>query len=123
MSSGDHERSARSLTDSPVYWVYLFCTAGLVALFLAEGKFAARQAQIERKAQGRQRAVQNLAGRELVTVLSDEEHTHISLRPLYYVLGAVLTLAWAHLIVRQWRRQRSVANLTVSSSNPVVHPP
>ncbi len=92
----------RTITDSAWYWVYLFCTAGLIALILAEPKFAARQSQIERKGQGRQRAVQNLSGREPQTPLSDEEHTQMRLRPLYYVLGGLLTAAWGHLLWKQY---------------------
>jgi hypothetical protein len=65
-------------------------------------KYAARQSQIERKAQGRQRAAQNLAGREPVTPLSDEENTQIRLRPLYYVLGVLLAAAWGHLLWTQF---------------------
>ena len=105
----------RPLTESPWYWVYLFCTAGLVALILAGPKFAARQSQIERKAQGRQRAAQNIAGKVPVTPLSDEEHTQIGLRPLYYVLGGVLLVAWIQLIWRQYfRRQPLVSDSPLS---------
>ena len=92
----------RSISESPWYWVYLFCTAGLIALVLAEPKFAARQSQIERKAQGRQRAAQNLSGQEPRTPLSDEGHTQIRLRPLYYVVGGLLTAAWGHLLWKQY---------------------
>jgi hypothetical protein len=94
-----------SITESPWYWVYLFTTAGLIALLLLEPRFGARQSQIERAAQGRQRAIQNLSGKEPVTSLSDEEHTQISLRPLYYVLAALLLVAWANLI---WRHKNPV---------------
>jgi hypothetical protein len=97
----------RSITELPSYWIYLFCTAGLVALVLAGPKFAARQSQIERKDQGRQRAAQNLSGREPFTQLSDEEHTQIGLRPLYYVLGGLLVIAWLHLIWRQYLQPRT----------------
>src|SRR5688572_21680355 len=92
----------RSITESPWYWVYLFCTAGLVALVLAGPKFAARQSQIERKAQGRQRAAQHLSGQEPVTALSDAENTQISLRPLFYSLGGILVVAWMHLLWRSY---------------------
>jgi hypothetical protein len=91
-------QSRRSISESPWYWVYLFCTAGLVALVLAGPKFAARQSQIERTAQGRQRAVQQMTGEEPRTPLSDQEHTQIRLRPLYYILGGLLAAAWGHLL-------------------------
>lgn len=110
----------RSLTESPWYWVYLFCTAGLIALMLAGPKFAARQLQIERKAQGRQRAAQNIAGQEPVTPLSEEGRTHIQLRPLYYVLGGILALAWGGLLWKQYfgRRTRE----TVAGPDKITTP-
>lgn len=109
-------KSALSLTDSPWYWVYLFCTAGLIALVLAGPKFAVRQSQIERSAQGRQRAIQNLSGREPVTPMSSAEHTQISLRPLYYVLGALLAVAWINLGWRNLRARRNLRQPTVPPS-------
>jgi hypothetical protein len=110
------------LSDSPWYWVYLFCTAGLIALVLAGPKFAARQSQIERSAQGRQRAVQNLSGEEPTTQLSTEENTHIRLRPLYYVLGALLAFAWIKLGWKQLRRRQALKSQmlppSVASKSP-----
>jgi hypothetical protein len=97
----------RSITDSPWYWLYLFCTAALIALFLAQTKFAARQSQIERKAQGRQRAIQNISGKEPRTPLSDVQRTHIRLWPLFVVLGLILLGAWGHLIWKHFSRNRS----------------
>ena len=108
----DHAR----LTDSPWYWVYLFCTAGLIALVLAGPKFAARQSQIERSGQGRQRAIQNLSGEEPTTQLSSAENTHIRLRPLYYVLGAVLAFAWIQLGWKQLRRRQALKSQMLSAS-------
>jgi hypothetical protein len=95
-----------SITESPWYWVYLFCTAGLVALVLIGPKYAARQSQIERVGQGRQRAIQNLSGETPTTAMSSEDQVQISLRPLYLVLAALLAAAWAALIGRHLRRRR-----------------
>lgn len=92
-----------SLLDSPWYWVYVFCTAALVALMLMGWKFGARQAQIEREYQGRERAAQHVHGLEPTTAMSTPEHTIVTLQPLYYVLGAVLLVAW---IVLWWKHFR-----------------
>jgi hypothetical protein len=104
----DHStsRPIRSITESPWYWVYVFCTAGLVALLLVGPRYSVRQTQIERSAQGRQRAIQNLAG-EQPAPMPDEERTRISLRPLYFLLSVVLCIAWTNLIWRH-RRMRAV---------------
>src|SRR5580765_1754130 len=86
--------ASRSYTDSPWFWAYLFATAALVALALIGPKFAARQAQIEREFQGRQRAAQNAQGQEPSGTLSTAEKTLISLRPLFFGLAAISTVAW-----------------------------
>jgi hypothetical protein len=96
--------------------VYLFATAGLIALILCGPKFASRQSQIERSAQGRQRAIQNLHGEEPVTHISTAENTHIRLRPLYYVLGAILAVAWIQLSWKKIRQRRTNSSVTASAS-------
>jgi hypothetical protein len=116
-SFNDHSR----LTDSPWYWVYLFSTAGLIALILVGPKFAFRQSQIERSAQGRQRAAQNMSGSEPTTQMSTVESTHIVLRPLYFVLGGILACAWLNLSWRHFRRRRAVREqlpVPVDSNSP-----
>jgi hypothetical protein len=82
------------MTDSPWFWAYLFTTAALIALALIGPKFTARQAQIEREYQGRQRAAQNIQGQEPTGDLSMAEKTLISLRPLFFGLAAITTIAW-----------------------------
>jgi len=83
-----------SITDSPWFWAYLFATAALIALALIGPKFAARQAQIEREFQGRQRATQQAQGHEPSGELSNAEKTLITLRPLFLGLAAVTAAAW-----------------------------
>jgi hypothetical protein len=85
----------------------LFCTAGLIALVTMGPKYAARQSQIERSGQGRQRAIQSLAGEEPTTAMSSDEQTQISLLPLYCVLAALMAVAWVGLIWRHIRRART----------------
>ncbi len=82
------------MTDSPWFWAYLFTTAALIALALIGPKFAARQAQIEREFQGRQRAAQSMHGQEPTGPLSTAERTLITLRPLFFGLAAIMTVAW-----------------------------
>jgi hypothetical protein len=84
----------RSITDSPWFWAYLFCTAGLVALALIGPKYGPRQAQIEREFQGRHRAAQNQAGQEPSIALTDAERPLVGLRPLFLVLAAIMSIAW-----------------------------
>src|SRR5438132_7671870 len=96
--------ASRSMTDSPWFWAYLFTTAALIALAVIGPKFAARQAQIEREFQGRQRAAQNIQGQEPSGRLSTAERTLISLRPLCFGLAAITTGAW---IVFWWTRTKS----------------
>jgi Na+/proline symporter len=91
------------ITDSPWYWLYLFATFALVALFVMSPKFYARQAQIERNSQARQRAVQQRVGEEPSAPLSDEAHTTISLWPLYTIMSMLLLAGWIGL----WHRHRS----------------
>lgn len=92
----------RSFSDSPWFWAYLFATAALVALALIGPKFAARQAQIEREFQGRQRAAQSIQGQEPTGNLSTAERTLITLQPLFLGLAAITTIAW----IIFWRNQR-----------------
>src|SRR5262245_7525511 len=86
--------ASRSMTDSPWFWAYLFTTAALIALALISPKFAARQAQIEREFQGRQRVAQNVHGQEPSGTLSTAEKTLVSLRPLFFGLAGITTVAW-----------------------------
>src|SRR5437762_3870103 len=95
----------RPMTDSPWFWAYVFTTAALIALALIGPKFAARQAQIEREFQGRQRAAQNIHGQAPSGALSTAEQTLISLRPLLFGLAAITTIAWivfyrTHMVAR-----------------------
>ena len=94
-----------SITDSAWYWVYLFCTAGAVALLLAGPKFAVRQSQIERNGEDRLRVAHYVAGQPIdisEQATAEPATTRITLWPLYVVLGCVLSVAWFNL----WRSHR-----------------
>jgi len=107
-----------SITESPWYWVYLFCTAGLIALMLVGPRFSGRQVQIERNAEARQRAAQLVAGRNSDALpepgppLESASGTRIRLWPLYVVLGCLLGVAWLNL----WRHRRPAPRALVSAA-------
>lgn len=106
----------KSITDSPWYWVYLFCTAGTIALLLAGPKFAARQSQIERNSEARLQVAQRVASQQNNTAEQNAElrtSTRVTLWPLYAALGFVLSVAWFNL----WRRHRR-AYAAVAPSPP-----
>jgi len=100
--SGQSDR--KPITDSPWFWVYLFATGGLIALVLMGPKFMARQTEIERQAQGRQRAIRTQLGQEATTAMSSPDDTVISLRPLFWTLGSILVVAWSILWWKRFRR-------------------
>ena len=107
--NGTSAPAKTSITDSPWYWIYLFCTAGAVALLLAGPKFAARQSQIERNYEARQHAAQHVAKQQLDFTAREAEQlttTRVTLWPLYVMLGGVLSLAWFKLW-RHHKRQQS----------------
>ena len=94
--------SRSPLTDSPWFWVYLFATFALIVLTVMRPRVLERQAQIERKEQGRQRAVERAAGQDPKTPLSTPADTVIPLGPLFVLFGAVWIVSWIML----WRRRR-----------------
>lgn len=83
-----------SITDSPWFWAYLFGVGGLIALALASPKFGERQAQEERRLQGRERAAQQQAGVEMTGEISTPESTEVTLRPLFLGLAVLTSVAW-----------------------------
>ncbi len=109
-----------SITDSPWYWVYLFCTAGAVALVLAGPKFAARQSQIERNSEARQVAARHAANGSAefpapelsAPELSEPTSTRVTLWPLFVTLGIALSAAWFQL----WRHHQRTTRVDEISS-------
>ena len=91
------------LSDSPWFWLYLFATAGLIALWLAGGKYGPRQAQLERQFQAREEARLAARGETPPLQRSSPERLSIPLWPLYYFLAALVAVGWGQL---WWRRFR-----------------
>ncbi len=105
----------KSITDSPWYWVYLFCTVGAVALVLAGPKFAARQSQIERNYEARQVAAKHAANESADhpgPALEQQTQTRVTLWPLFVTLGVVLSVAWFQL----WRHHKRTSRHQETSS-------
>lgn len=93
----------KSLAENPWYWVYLFCTAALAMLVLAEPKLAEMMAQDHNKAAGRERAWQQSLGDEPSAKLATADQMKRVLRPIYIGLACVLVVAW----VIFWRQHFS----------------
>ena len=92
-----------AVTESPWFWAYLFGMFALVALSFAGPKFAARQAQLERQFQGRERALQIRSGEEPDIELSTPDETIITLWPLYAGLITTTAISWG---VFWWTRRQ-----------------
>lgn len=97
----------RSVLESPWYWVYVFCAAGLVGLLLLGPKVLDRQVQEERRFQGRQRAEEKKSGGVPVTPMSTRGATRLSLRPLFLLLITGFLIAWAMVWWHYWRPRRT----------------
>lgn len=96
------------ITDSPLFWLLLFGSVGLVLLTAIEPKFIKRQERIERMHESRQRARPADRGqtRDLTAAPAWQPTGRVSLRPLMLFLAGVLLVT---MVVMQFRRQRSIA--------------
>ncbi len=103
--TNEHE----SITDSPWYWAYVFIAAALAILFVAQERIRTRQAQVENKSQGRQRAARSLAGQQPSTPLSTPSNTLVQLWPLFVTLSVLLCVTMFGLS-RRWRGAASVGD-------------
>jgi hypothetical protein len=105
------------ITDSPWFWAMVYSAVPLVALALLSGKYAARQSQLERQYQGRQRmadgAASETAPAETNALAGDAEaesrpfsspdDTLISLIPLVAIF-ALCAIGSAVMLYRERRR-------------------
>ena len=107
----------RSITESPWYWAYVFCTGGLIALVVMGPRYTQRQTQIEQNLQKRQWAAQHVAGQAQSDLLPGSEEMSITLWPLFVVLGSILAVAWIKLIRDHLKRRNQQAEPTVESEN------
>jgi len=102
----DGPSTRQKLTDSPYYWIYLFCTVALAILIFMGPKIRARQAQIEQNYQGRQRAFEHLQGNVPATPVSTADNNQMQLGPLIACLAVILCIAWARLWWTHFRVSR-----------------
>lgn len=107
-------RTPPPLSDSPWFWAYLFATAGLVALWLASGKYSVRQGQIERQFQAREEARLAQGGKPAkLPVPTSFEQLRVPLRPLYLILAPIVAGCW----IVFWLRRRQAFSLVNSPSS------
>ena len=104
--------SQRSVLESPWYWGYVFCAAGLVGLLVMGPKVIDRQVQQERSFQGRQRAEERKAGVSPETTMSTRAATLLDLRPLFLLLITGFLMAWFMVWWHYLRRRRVGQNVT-----------
>jgi hypothetical protein len=95
----------RSISESPWYWIYLFCTVGLVLLVLMEPKVIALLARDTNQAVGRQRAWQQQMGQDPAAEMATAEQMKRFVRSLYAILGSVLLVGWIVFWWQQYRRR------------------
>jgi cytoskeletal protein RodZ len=102
------------LSDSPWFWLYVFGTAGIVALLWMSPKFGARQSQLDRQFEGRRHIMSQPADVAAARPFSNPERRAGSLRPLYWIMLAALVAGW---IALWWQRYRVPASTAQSGPN------
>lgn len=114
-----------SVTESPWYWLYLFATAGLVALIVVGPKFLVRQQREEFNFRGRQQVMNEAAGSDQETRPDSPspDETRITLTPLYLILAALLIFAWVNLWWRHFRFRAPGTSTTSASGTKSVRNP
>jgi hypothetical protein len=105
-----------SITESPWFWGMLFCLAGLLGTLAIGPKYSQRQAQLERKYQGRQRAAQVRQGQPPTTRLSEPETTRVRISPVQWGLALGLAAGW-FAVWRVLRRRRLEADPTTTAAD------
>jgi hypothetical protein len=95
-------------SDSPWFWALLFCSVALVAIVTVGPKFARRQAQLERRAEVRERIAYGQPTPAAGSQTAGEAHPSglRRLAPLTAVVAAGWTASWL-LLRRDLRRGNS----------------
>lgn len=110
------------ITDSPLFWVLLFGTVGLVMLSVVEPKFIQRQERIMRMQESRQRAKPAAADMTEDDLTSGQSMPawqptrQASLRPLMLFLAGVLLATMAAMHVRRHRAMTEYRRAHASSA-------
>lgn len=99
--------------DSPpsgswVHYLLAFTSFALVVLALMAGKIEKRQTRIEQQFHGIQEMQRRQSGRppDADPVTPEQRPALVTLRPLMFVLSAVLFVAWIAMVVRRLQRRR-----------------
>ena len=106
------------LTDSGWYWLYLYCTFGLITLVAAGPKIAQMQLQAERNYQARERANQQATGQPISQPLATLETRRINLQPLFLILAGLLCLGWIILWYRHFAARQHEAVIPSQAGDP-----
>jgi hypothetical protein len=108
------------LTDSPWFWIYLFGTAALIAMFLIgqkadtvqaqrDGNFTRRQMSLERQAAGGKTASDAAKPADQSAAA---EPRYVDFNVFYAIIGAVTVFAWI-MHWRQYLQRRSIPSSSV----------
>lgn len=95
------------LTDIPWFWAVLFCSVALIGILTVGPKFARRQAQLERRAEARERIAFGGPVKEIVTTHAPPSGLR-RLAPLAAVVGGAWIGSWI-LLQREIRRGRDIS--------------
>ncbi len=101
MPENESKPNRPPITDSAWFWVYLFATAGLIALTLTGNKFDHRQAEIEREFSARQSYGHVVSGEDGPMSPPSAGRQYLTLRPLYIALGVIVVVGWTTFYVRR----------------------
>lgn len=113
------QRVRTPLTDSPWFWLYLFGTAGVLAIAAQSTRYGDRQSQHDRQFQGRQHIYRHAADEDAAAPFSTAADKVADLRPLYALLLTVIGAGWVGL---GWQRFRERQLLQAESSR-MANPP
>jgi hypothetical protein len=120
----DEKRVRPPLTDSPWFWLYLFGTAGVLAIAAQSTRYGDRQAQHDRQFQGRQHIYQHAADEESSEQFSTSADKVADLRPLYALLLIVIGAGWTGFLWQRARERRQFdvgdQSTSIDHSSPAV---
>ncbi|MFO0817866.1 MAG: hypothetical protein U1A77_07990 [Pirellulales bacterium] len=111
------------LSDSPWFWLYVFGTAGIVALLWMSPKFGARQSQLDRQFEGRRHVMSQPADVAAARPFSNPERRAESLRPLYWIMLAGLMAGWIALWWQRFRVPTGAAEGQEDAPTPIASAP
>src|SRR5262245_7934448 len=98
------DSSGTPTTDSPWFWVLLFCVVGLLFLVIFSGQIGKRQARLERQYQARERVMEDAVSDPDRREYATPDNTLVTIWPLEVLLiGAAIGAAG--MLWRQHQRR------------------